>query len=93
MSAAVCEKPCTAFKERVKMTENEARRLMLIDKILKSEPPMNMKDLYHINDFWSKYGGISSGICMKWCWYRSVRELSLEEVEMIYKKLKRSKLK
>ena len=49
------------------MDKNEARRLMLIDKILKTEPPDNNDDLYHINDFWSKYGGISSGICMCWC--------------------------
>lgn len=71
------------------MTETEARRLMLIDKILKSEPPMSLRDPYHTKDFWSKYGGVSSGICMKWCWYRSVRGLQLEEVELIYKKLKR----
>ena len=75
------------------MTENEARRLMLIDKILKSEPPMNNDDPYHLKDFWHKYGIVSSGICMCWCWYRSVRGLPLEELELIYKKLKRSKLK
>lgn len=69
------------------MNKDEAKRLMLIDKILDSVPP-NGDDLYHTNDFWSKYGGVSSGIYMCWHWYKIVRTLPLEELELINSKLK-----
>ena len=35
-----------------------------------NEPPWDDNDPYYLRDPWPKFGGVSSGICMKWCWYR-----------------------
>lgn len=51
--------------------ENINELLELIQKIKShSEPPMDKNDLYYQRYPWNKFGGISSGICMCWCWYR-----------------------
>ena len=42
-------------------------------KIIKSykEPPFNKEDIYNLRYPWPLLGGVSSGICMKWCWFRN----------------------
>lgn len=51
--------------------ENGNELLELIQKIKShSEPPRDENDLYYQRYPWNKFGGISSGICMCWCWYR-----------------------
>lgn len=51
--------------------ENEDRLLELIHKIKSyAEPPSNKDDLYNMRYPWQKFGGVSSGICQCWCWYR-----------------------
>lgn len=34
------------------------------------EPPWHDDDIYWMREPWQKFGGVSSGICMKWCWFR-----------------------
>ena len=46
-------------------------RLNLIREIKKhASPPFKTDDIYFQRDPWPKLGGVSSGICMAWCWYR-----------------------
>lgn len=51
--------------------ENHNELLELIQTIKShSEPPRNEDDIYNMRYPWQKFGGVSSGICMCWCWYR-----------------------
>lgn len=51
--------------------ENVNELLELIQKIKShSEPPRDKNDPYYQRYPWNKFGGVSSGICMCWCWYR-----------------------
>ena len=34
-------------------------------------PPFDTKDPYYLREPWNKFGGVSSGIYMKWCWFRT----------------------
>ena len=63
------------------------RREEIIEKILRSEPPYDENDIYYTRDNWQKYGGVSSGICMGWCWFKSVRELPDDELLELYDKV------
>ena len=50
--------------------EDEQELLDMIHKIKKHEtPPKREDDPYDLRYPWQKLGGVSSGICMAWCWY------------------------
>lgn len=50
------------------MTRND---LLAIIRTIKSytKPPFIENDAYYEREPWQKFGGISSGIVMKWCWF------------------------
>lgn len=35
-----------------------------------AEPPQVDNDIYNLRKPWQKFGTVSSGICMCWCWFR-----------------------
>lgn len=50
---------------------DKTKILELIHKIKSyDQPPWDKNDAYWQRDPWQKFGGVSSGICMRWCWYR-----------------------
>ena len=60
-------------------------------KFIKSfkEPPFLKNDIYYEREPWPKFGGISSGICMCWCWYKDVYISATDnEVDMAYDEIK-----
>ena len=57
-----------------------------------TEPPYKIKDPYYMREPWEKFGGVSSGICMCWCWYRDEVILSMvtdEDLDKAYKEMKK----
>lgn len=44
-------------------------------------PPYIEDDAYYKREPWQKFGGVSSGIVMKWCWFRDevILERATEE--------------
>ena len=55
----------------VNITEEDKELLNLIYRIQSySEPPKRDDDIYDLRNPWQKFGGVSSGICMAWFWYR-----------------------
>ena len=57
-----------------------------------TEPPYKIKDPYYMREPWQKFGGISSGICMCWCWYRDEVILQMvtdEDLDKAYKEMKK----
>jgi hypothetical protein len=66
---------------------NIMSREEMIEKILKSKPPYDKSDIYYTRDNWSRYGGISSGAYVCWCWFKSVRELPDDELLELYNKV------
>ena len=51
--------------------DERTEMLELIHKIKSyKEPPWDKHDAYWQRDPWRKFGCVSSGICMCWCWYR-----------------------
>lgn len=51
------------------------------------EPPWDDNDIYYHREPWQKFGGVSSGICMNWCWYRDEiidAKTTDEDVDMAY---------
>lgn len=54
-----------------------------------SEPPFLNDDIYWHRYPWPLFGGVSSGICMCWCWYREdiIEKASDEDVEAAYKEM------
>ena len=56
------------------------------------EPPFLEDDIYYLRNPWSKFGGISSGICMCWCWYKDdviLNKITEEDLELAYEEIKR----
>lgn len=58
-------------------------------KFIKShkEPPLDKEDIYYLKSPWKKFGCISSGICMCWCWYRDdviLPNITDEELDAAY---------
>lgn len=54
-------------------------------------PPFIEADAYYSREPWGKLGGISSGICMDWCWFRDeyiYSQATEEDVEMAYNEIK-----
>lgn len=50
-------------------------------------PPPDVNDPYYLREPWKKFGGVSSGICMEWCWFKTdvIDSLTtIEEVEMAF---------
>lgn len=45
--------------------------LLAMIKTIKSytKPPHRDDDVYALREPWQKFSGVSSGICMKWCWF------------------------
>lgn len=61
--------------EEVKQDEE---LLILIHKIKEYDtPPYDDNDPYYLKYPWQKFGGVSSGICMAWHWYKD--EVILEK--------------
>ena len=61
-------------------------------KFIKSfkEPPFLKNDLYYERSPWPKFGSVSSGICMCWCWYRDAYiSATDDEVDMAYDEIKK----
>lgn len=62
------------------MTRND---LLAIIRTIKSysSPPQVEGDAYFEREPWQKFGSVSSGICMKWCWFRDdvILEKATEE--------------
>lgn len=56
----------------VKAVEDpDPEMIELVHKIKRNkEPPWRDDDIYWMRKPWQKFGGVSSGICMKWCWFR-----------------------
>jgi hypothetical protein len=55
-----------------------------------SEPPWDKHDIYYMRYPWQKFGGVSSGVCMGWCWYRDdviLRNVSQEDIDEALKQL------
>lgn len=53
-----------------------------------SEPPFDKNDPYCLREPWQKFGGVSSGICQCWCWYRDdiiMKNTTDEDIEMALK--------
>lgn len=70
--------------------------MTIIEKIryIKSfkEPPFLKDDIYYFRNPWSKFGGISSGICMGWHWYKDdviLDEITEEDLELAYEEIKK----
>ena len=54
------------------MLNNIAMQLFLINKIKEYKaPPFDENDAYYQRTPWKDFGGISSGIGMCWCWYKT----------------------
>jgi hypothetical protein len=52
-------------------------------------PPLDRNDIYFLRSPWNKFGGVSSGINMAWCWYRDdCIDASDHEVEVAYNEIK-----
>ena len=77
---------------------NDKELLQMINQITKYEkPPFKAEDIYYERELWQKFGGVSSGICMRWCWYADFAILmkateeeiitALTEIEDFYKKV------
>ena len=52
-----------------------------------AEPPQVDDDIYNLRKPWQKFGGVSSGICMCWCWFRDdvIEEKATDEdVDMAF---------
>lgn len=63
-------------------------------KFIKSydEPPYKVRDAYYMREPWQKFGGISSGICMKWCWFRDdiiLSNVTDKDLDKAYKEIKK----
>jgi hypothetical protein len=59
---------------------------------LYDEPPYKGSDAYYMREPWQKFGGVSSGICMRWCWFRDDIILSSatdEDLDKAYKEVKK----
>lgn len=58
------------------MTRND---LLVLIHTIKSyaAPPFIEDDAYYMREPWQKFGGVSSDIVMKWCWFRD--EVILEK--------------
>lgn len=69
--------------------------LELIHKIKSyDKPPWDNRDPYWQRDPWQKFGGVSSGICMRWCWYRDdviMRSATEEDLSEAIRQLERKK--
>lgn len=70
--------------------------MTIVEKIryIKSfkEPPFLENDIYYLRNPWSKFGGISSGICMCWRWYRDdiiLNKITEEDLELAYEEIKK----
>ncbi len=66
------------------------KKEQILDFILSSRPPYNKDDPYFIkiDEYWTKYGCISNGICESWVWYKKeLEQLSLTELQDICLKL------
>ena len=76
---------------------NKTEALELIRRIKSyDQPPWNNKDPYWHRDPWQKFGGVSSGICMRWCWYRDdviIRNVTEEDLSKAIRQLERKKMK
>ena len=74
---------------------DKARQMIMIRNILtENEPPYKHNDLYFERKPWKKFGGVSSGICMKWCWYSEriiLKNTTLEEVETAWEEMQQYK--
>ena len=66
-------------------------KLEKIKKIKEYEaPPWDDNDIYYHREPWQKFGGVSSGICVKWCWYRDdiINDKTTDEdVDMAYNEI------
>ena len=74
------------------MTREEKLQFIKLYK----EPPYKISDPYYMREPWKEFGGVSSGICMCWCWYRDEIILSTvtdEELDKAYKEIKKFKFK
>lgn len=50
---------------------NTQERIDILRKIKQHrEPPFLKNDIYYHREPWQKFGSVTSGICMEWCWYR-----------------------
>ena len=65
-----------------------------IEKIKKikeyENPPWDKNDIYWLREPWNKFGGVSSGICMMWYWYRDeIVDIKTtdEDVDMAYNEI------
>lgn len=57
-----------------------------------SMPPWDDDDPYYFREPWQKFGGISSGICMCWFWYRDEiidAKTTDDDVEIAYEEVVR----
>lgn len=57
-----------------------------------TEPPFDKKDPYYEREPWKRFGGVSSGICQCWCWYRDDVILPMvtdEELNKAYQETKK----
>lgn len=53
-----------------------------------NKPPFDKNDPYWQRKPWQKFGGVSSGICQCWCWYRDdiiMKNTTDEDIEMALK--------
>ena len=62
-------------------------------KFIKSfdKPPWDEKDIYWQRYPWQKFGSVSSGICMVWCWYRDdviLKKCTDEDIDEAYSQMK-----
>lgn len=67
----------------------EKEKLEILRKIKQhKEPPFLTSDAYYHREPWQKFGVVSSGICMCWCWYRDEIILSKTTDDDLVKALK-----
>lgn len=76
------------------MTEHEELE-SLKEKIseIKSyrEPPWDEKDMYYQREPWNKFGIVSAGICVQWCWFNDeyiYSHATKRDIEMAYDEIK-----
>lgn len=70
----------------------ESKELLSMIKTIKSyeQPPFRKDDIYYHREPWQKFGGVSSGICMVWCWYRDdviLEKATPQDIMAAYKEI------
>lgn len=86
-----CDKTCEYTKAIKGLQYNELSVYNMLNKIKSYDaPPWDDNDIYYHRSPWQKFGGVSSGIVMCWCWYRDsviLEQASVNDIIQAYREI------